>query len=124
MINFCENSSYIFSSQIYDQRAGLFSRGKSCIARDLGEFFGGNELILKRRADCFGDERFHLFFANSITPVTKQFVLPQFFEKRCFTKNNLQILTNKKRSSTLFFKGYSLFQRRLSKSQVLAQFAA
>jgi hypothetical protein len=51
-------------------------------------------LILKRQADCFGDKRFHLFFANPIMPVTKQFVLPQFFEKR---------------SSTLFLKGYICF---------------
>jgi hypothetical protein len=80
------------------------------IARDLGEFFWGNEWILKRRADCFGDERFHLFFANPITSVTKQFVLPQFFEKRYFTKNNLQILTNKERSSTLFSRDICFFR--------------
>jgi hypothetical protein len=42
------------------------------IANGPGEFFWGNEWILKRRADCFGDKRFPFFFANSITPVYKR----------------------------------------------------
>jgi hypothetical protein len=61
------------------------------------------------RLYCFGDKRFHFFFANSITPVTKQFVLPQFFEKRCFVKKQLANSNKQKTLVKPIFQGIFAF---------------